>query len=283
MIPALLTALLFAASAVCGHRTARQIGGVEANFWRITLATIFLTIWAWTFGAGFAGAPEWFLLSGLFGIGLGDSAYFQALPRLGSRRTVLLCQCLTAPFAALIEWLWLGSKLNLPEIFSIAVILAGVALALAPGDHQKISKRDWKIGIPACVLSALGGALGAVIIRKGYAALHEMNLQLDAGTTGYQRVLGGILLPTTMLLVFKWRSAHEHGGIFQEKTLAVSREKWRLLWPWVVANALASTLRFRLDDLSGYFSDVPQEKIIFAIWHNRLSLSLILYLLKSPQ
>ncbi len=44
-----------------------------------------------------------------------------------------------------------------------------------------------------------------------------------------------------------------------------------------LAHALASTLRFRLNDLSGYFSDVPQEKIIFAIWHNRLSLSLILY------
>jgi hypothetical protein len=46
---------------------------------------------------------------------------------------------------------------------------------------------------------------------------------------------------------------------------------------YVVANALAATLRFKLDDLSGYFSDVPQEKIIFAIWHNRLALSLILY------
>ena len=31
---------------------------------------------------GLAGAPWWFMLSGLFGIGLGDSAYFQALPRL---------------------------------------------------------------------------------------------------------------------------------------------------------------------------------------------------------
>src|ERR1035438_8929293 len=44
-----------------------------------------------------------------------------------------------------------------------------------------------------------------------------------------------------------------------------------------VTHALAATLRFRLNDLSGYFSDVPQEKIIFAIWHNRLALSLILY------
>jgi drug/metabolite transporter (DMT)-like permease len=239
MLTALLTTLLFASSAICAHRTAKQIGGTEANFWRITLATIFLTVWAWTFGAGFAGAPEWFMLSGLFGIGLGDSAYFQALPRLGSRRTVLLCQCLTAPFAALIEWLWLGAKLNLPEIFCIAVILAGVALALAPGDHLKIFPRDWKIGIFACVLAALGGALGAVIIRKGYAALHEMHLHLDAGTTGYQRVIGGIVVPTLMLVAFKWRAAGAHGGMFEEKTLAVSRDKWRRLWPWVLANALA--------------------------------------------
>ncbi len=239
MFAALLTALLFATSAVCGYRTARQIGGIEANFWRITLATVFLTAWAWTCGAGFAGAPEWFMLSGLFGIGLGDSAYFQVLPRLGSRRTVLLTQCLTAPLAALIEWLWLGTKINLPEIFCVAVILAGVAIALAPGDHLKISARDWKIGLTAGGFAALGGALGAVIIRKGYMALESAGISVDAGTTGYQRVLGGILIPTLALLFFKWRAAPAHGGWFEAKTLAVSREKWLRLWPWVLVNALA--------------------------------------------
>ncbi|HEY5345017.1 MAG TPA: DMT family transporter [Verrucomicrobiae bacterium] len=239
MLAALLTTLLFATSAICGYRTAKQVGGIEANFWRITLATIFLTIWAFTFGAGFAGAPEWFILSGLFGIGLGDSAYFQALPRLGSRRTVLLMQCLIAPFAALIEWLWLGTKLNLPEIFCIAVILIGVAIALAPGDHLKISARDWKIGLTASIFAAFGGALGAVIIRKGYAAIQTAGLNVDSGTTGYQRVLGGILIPTITLIIFKWRSAPAHGGLFEQKTLAVTREKWGRIWPWVLANALA--------------------------------------------
>ena len=239
MLAAFLTTLLFATSAVCGYRTARQIGGLEANFWRIALATIFLTVWAFTFGHGFEGAPEWFLLSGLFGIGLGDSAYFQALPLLGSRRTVLLVQCLTAPFAALIEWLWLGTKLNLPEIFFVAVILAGVAIALKPDDHMKISARDWQIGLVASVLGAFGAALGAVIIRKGYTVIQTSHLQVDAGTTGYQRVLGGILVPTIFLLIFKWRSAHAHGPAFASDTLHISRNKWTRLWPWVLANALA--------------------------------------------
>ena len=239
MLPALLTALLFATSAICGYRTAKQIGGLEANFWRIALATIFLTIWAFTFGAGFAGAPEWFILSGLFGIGLGDTAYFQALPRLGSRRTVLLMQCLTAPFAALIEFFWLGTKLNLPEILCVAVILIGVAIALAPDDHLKISARDWKIGLIASVIGAFGAALGAVIIRKGYTAMQAVGLHIDAGTTGYQRVLGGILVPTIALIIFKWRSAHAHGPAFADDTLHISRTKWARLWPWVLANALA--------------------------------------------
>jgi drug/metabolite transporter (DMT)-like permease len=239
MLAALLTTLLFATSAICGYRTSRQIGGIEANFWRIAIATILLTIWANTFGSGFAGAPGWFMLSGLFGIGLGDSAYFQALPRLGSRRTVLLVQCLTAPFAALTEWLWLGNKLNFAEIFCIAVILTGVGIALAPGDHLKIEPHQLKIGVLASVFSAVGAAIGAVLIRKAFAVAHADGIYPDTGTTGYQRMLGGILFPAIALVVFKWRSAAAHGAMFQEKTLAVSREKWRRIWPWVLANALA--------------------------------------------
>jgi len=239
MFAALLTTLLFATSAICGYRTSKQIGGIEANFWRITLATIFLTIWAFTFGTGFAGAPGWFMLSGFFGIGVGDTAYFQALPRLGSRRTVLLCQCFTAPFATFIEWIWLGTKLNVAEILCIGVILIGVAIALAPGDHMKISLRDWQVGILACIGFSAGQAIGAVLIRKAFQVAADDGVHPDAGTTGYQRVLGGILIPTFAVLIFKWRSARAHGPAFADETLKVSRDKWRRLWPWVLVNALA--------------------------------------------
>ena len=239
MFAALLTTLLFATSAVCGYRVSKRVGGIEANFWRLTVALFFLTLWAGFFGKGFAGAPGWFMLSGLLGIGLGDTAYFQALPRLGSRRTILLCQCLTAPFAALIEFFWLGNQLNLAEILCVGVILGGVAIALKPDDHLKISRRDWQIGILGSVISAVGAAFGAVLIRKAFMVAHENGFDPDAGTTGYQRVLGGILIPTFALLLFKWRSAHEHGGLFEAKTRHVFRAKWATLWPWVLANALA--------------------------------------------
>src|ERR1051325_6786891 len=133
MLAALLAAFLFSISAICGYRSSTQIGGAEANFWRICVATICLALWAHIFGAGMEGAGFFlFVVSGFFGIGLGDTFYFQALPRIGARRAVLLVQCLIPLFAIFIERLWLGTKLTGAEYLCVAVILTGVAIALAP-------------------------------------------------------------------------------------------------------------------------------------------------------
>ena len=239
MLAALLTTLLFAVSAICGHRTATRLGGVEANFWRICAAFLFLAVWANFFGAGTTGAAfSIFVLSGLAGIGLGDTAYFQALPRLGSRRTVLLTQCLTAPCAAMIEWLWLGTKLNLAEVVCIAAILAGVAIAMMSGDRLKIAPGCLWPGILASAIAAIGGAFGAVLSRKAYAVAHAAGEHPDPGTTGYQRVIGGAVALGLVFLIVKWRHARTHGDDAQMKDSFSPREKLRL-WPWVLANSLA--------------------------------------------
>jgi drug/metabolite transporter (DMT)-like permease len=215
------------------------LGGVEANFWRIFGAFFFLAIWANLFGTGTAGrAFPIFVLSGLAGIGLGDTAYFQALPRLGSRRTVLLTQCLTAPCAALIEWRWLGTRLNLAEIFCIAVILAGVAVAMTPGDHLKIAPRRLCPGVLASAIAAIGGALGAVLSRKAYAVAHAAGEHPDPGTTGYQRVIGGAVALALVFLIVKWRHARKRGDDAQMMDSFSPQEKLKL-WPWVLANSLA--------------------------------------------
>ena len=40
---------------------------------------------------------------------------------------------------------------------------------------------------------------------------------------------------------------------------------------------VGATIRFKLDDRSGLFADGPKEKFIFAIWHSRLALCLVIY------
>jgi len=239
MFAALLTTLLFSISAICGHRTATRLGGVEANFWRIVGSAIFLAFWAYTMGTGTAGRGfPLFVLSGLAGIGLGDTAYFQALPRLGSRRTVLLTQCLIAPFAAVTEWLWLGTRLDLAEIVCVVVILAGVVVALAPGDHLKIAPRRFWAGILASVIAALGGAVAAVLTRKAYFVAHAAGEHPDPGTTGFQRVVGGAGALGLVFLIVKWRHARRRGDDAQMLDSFSAREKLKL-WPWVLVNSLA--------------------------------------------
>ncbi|HEY1490714.1 MAG TPA: lysophospholipid acyltransferase family protein [Verrucomicrobiae bacterium] len=84
----------------------------------------------------------------------------------------------------------------------------------------------------------------------------EVNPQPQPPSAGRQaRIVGGVVVP--------------HPPKWHQRLLAVLF--------YAVAQGVTATLRFRLEDLSGYFSDVPQEKYIFVIWHNRLALSLIIY------
>jgi drug/metabolite transporter (DMT)-like permease len=237
---AFLTTILFSISVISGHRSAKLIGGTEANFWRLTCATLFLGIWAYGFGRGLDGnAFPLFFLSGIIGIGIGDVALFQALPRLGSRLSLLLIQCLTAPFGALIEWLWLGTKLTTMQILSGLMILAGVGIALAPAKHLKIGRRELVIGTIAALIAALGGACGAVLSRKAYGISHISHEPIDGANSAFQRIVGGLLFGGICLLIVKRREFRIQSRAPKSLVSEVSKKKWRGVWPWVLVNSLA--------------------------------------------
>lgn len=240
MLAAFLTTVLFSISAVCGHRSAKLIGGAEANFWRAALATVLLAAWAHTFGKGLAGSAfPAFVASGIFGIGIGDVAYFQALPRLGPRLSLLLVQCLTAPLGAMIEWLWLGTTLTVWQVLFALVTLAGVGIALAPDERLKLTRRELTLGTLFGIVAALGGAGGAVLSRKAYFLVRASGEHIDPVNAGYQRMLGGLTLSGIFLLAVKWRQSRIRPRAPQNPADETSRRKWRGAWLWIVLNALA--------------------------------------------
>jgi drug/metabolite transporter (DMT)-like permease len=238
MFPAFLTTILYSISIVCATRSAKMLGGTEANFWRITLATVFLAIWAHTFGEGMSGDSfPLFFWSGVIGVGA-DVFLFQGLPRLGSRLSSLLVQCGSALAAAAIEWLWLGTTLTTPQMAACCTILVGVVIALTPGEHLTFSRNQWVFGIAFCVLAALGNGYGAVLSRKAFAVAAAAHQSIDGGTAGYQRLLGGLLVGAISILLVKRRE------IFAQITDAnaprmPSKEKWKRAWMWVFFNSLA--------------------------------------------
>ncbi len=256
MLAAFLTTIFFSVSIVCATRSAKLLGGTEANFWRLALATILLGVWAHSWGAGLGGdSLPAFVLSGVIGIGLGDVALFQALPRLGSRLTILVLNCLSTPFAVLIERLWLGTKLTWLQMLFALVILVGVGIALSPKEHLHIPRKVFWPGIVAAILAALGNAFGMVLSRKAYSIVESGGLHIDGGTAAYQRLAGGLFVAGACLLIVKRREIWAQIGFDEPLTPSLSpsdgervsegrergssRQKWKRAWPWVVSNAIA--------------------------------------------
>jgi drug/metabolite transporter (DMT)-like permease len=240
MFPAFLATVLFSLSVVFANRTTRILGGITANFYRLILSTILLAIWAHAFGKGLGGgAFGFFFLSGCIGFGLGDLALYQALPCLGPRLTILMVHCLAAPFATLVEWLWMGTTLSTAQIVSAGIILVGVAIALAPGEHLHIPRNLLVAGIALGLIAAIGQGGGAVVSRKAYAIVKTGGQNIDGLSAAYQRILGGLVfaLPPSLWILWKKRQNNRAA----DTAAAFSKAKFKSvpIWLWVVLNSLA--------------------------------------------
>ena len=231
MFAAILTSTFFSFSIVFAHRSIPAAGQMRANLGRLIVAAIALGLYAHTIGTGFHSASTgWLFISGVVGMGLGDIALFMALPRLGSRLSLLMTQCLAAPIAAVCEWLWLGTQLTVGQIGISALILTGVAFAFMPNRANPPRVKLQLSGFVLGVLSAAGQGIGAIITRKGnMVAIAAGEAQLDGINAAYHRILGGLVLTIiwfTLIQGNKWGKQFSSGPPNPK-------------YGWVIANGLA--------------------------------------------
>ena len=234
MLAAILTTLLFSLSGLSGRRLSHHLPGSLANLVRLILAAALLGAYAHLFGFGVSG-PAFNLLfvSGCVGFGIGDLALFQAYPRIGTRRTMVLVQCLAAPIAALTEWAWLGTIPGVAQALFGAVILLGVGAALMPCRAEAGPTHGLLVGSLCGLLAALCQAWGAVLSRKAYAVAAAQHFVISGVSGGvnaaYQRLLGGLLVSAAFVVYLKL--AHRPGPDARPAN-------WRRAWPLVIANGL---------------------------------------------
>ncbi|MBI38694.1 MAG: hypothetical protein CMF59_03785 [Leptospiraceae bacterium] len=221
MVGAFLTTVLWSFSAIFARRSTRVFGASFANFSRLLLACILLGAYTHLF----APALEWqsfqvLFWSGLIGLGLGDLALFVALPRLGSRLSLLMVQCLAAPIAALIEWAWLGTTLSILQIASGLIVLVGIAIAFRPSGEVKPDA----LGIFMGLLAAIGQGAGAIISRHAYDYMKLADIPVDGGSAAYQRMLGGFLISAVYLVFEYWfkkqrsRAKSQHAKTYESES-----------------------------------------------------------------
>jgi drug/metabolite transporter (DMT)-like permease len=271
MFPAAMAVGLFALSSVAARRSIHHLGSNDASLVRILLATAFLGLYAHGWGGGFSGpALAWFLASGFVGFGICDTALFLALPRLGAQLASLMVQCLSVPIGLAVEWAWLGTSLRPTQLCAIAVILAGVTVALMPrrrrdgteaagGGHSGAStsagrdpgespgpagswSRDGASGGPGYgamllgVVAAAGQGMGAVLSRHGTLLSASAGHPVDGLTVAYQRIWAGVLF----IVAWWWLQRVRAGGAAaREREPRMSSSRGREAAPWVVINALS--------------------------------------------
>lgn len=234
MFPALFTAFFFSFSGVCASRSTRLIGSIKANFYRLVFGFLCLALYAYLLGQGHRGPGlSWFMLSGAIGVGLGDTATFLAIKRIGPRLSVMLVQCLTAPIGAAVEWIWLGTKLTPFQLLGSTVILFGSGLALWPEKKIEIPPELLRAGIVFGTLGALGQALGAVITRKANEVNQVVQLEINGMTAAYQRILGALIVGVMIYYAIELFLRR------RQRRLVIPPATYKKAAPWIMLNASA--------------------------------------------
>ena len=192
-LAALGAAFLWAMSAVVYARLGQKIPPLALNLSKgvIAIALIALTLivqrnYLTEIDAVALGL---LLLSGVLGIGLGDTFYFEALNSLGARRTLLL-EALAPPLAALIALTFLQEALSLRAWAGIVLTVSGVAWVISERVPNSASKAVKPLrGISFALLAALGQAIGAVLSRSAL-----VDTTLSPLWCTLLRLVGGVLV-----------------------------------------------------------------------------------------
>ncbi len=250
-------------------------------------------------------------LSGVVGIGLGDTFFFRSLTLLGPRRALLL-ESLAPPLSALLALIFLQEVLAIANVFGIFLTVGGVTWAVserlppensalensAPEDSASedsasetlISKnlvsspspkpQNLLLGIGYGLLAAIGQASGAVLSRAALA-----DTTMDPLWSSLIRLGAGAVL-LSLWLVISGRSLAPR-SLGEAGSLPRPRLSWRTLGVVAIAAFLGTYLAIWLQQVSLKFAPAGIAQALtstsqlfvmpLAVWMgDRLSLRAIL-------
>lgn len=235
-VAALSAALCWAMSTVMYRPIGKSLSPLVMNLCKGVIAVCLLCV---TVGVGYVltgrspgemqmGVVVLLAISGVVGIGIGDTAFFEALWHLGSRRALLL-GTLAPPLAAVIGLVFLGESMNLWACVGIGLTVAGVAWVITERSeagrggrgHAPPGRLWWGVGCG--VFFAMTQAVGAVVSRQAM-----IDTQADAKLTALVRLLAGTAAVLLMMPVVRRRGRAVRGGAV--KRTPMTRRGWALFF-----------------------------------------------------
>jgi drug/metabolite transporter (DMT)-like permease len=201
---ALIAALIWAIATVIFSKLGEDIPPAELNLVKCSFAVVLMIITTLILreklpDAGWL-AYTLLALSGIIGIGLGDTAYFESLNNLGSKLTLLMT-VLAPPMAGVISWIFLHEQLKPIAWLGIVITMLGVAWVIweEQQGNTRIQKHLWR-GIGFGLIACLTQSVGAVFSRYALTSSTISALQ-----TAIIRILAGIASLVVILLISRSR------------------------------------------------------------------------------
>lgn len=172
-IAGLATSLFFSMTAIIFASTGRIVGSQVTNRMRLMFALAYLVILNLIlFREPLPFSAEssrwvWLSLSGVIGLSLGDTFFFQSLVSVGPRLGSLLLS-LAPIFGSVIAWMFFGETLTPLQITGIVLALSGIGwVVMSHEEPPDTPHGHTKRGVFFGVLAGLGQAVGLVLSKQG--------------------------------------------------------------------------------------------------------------------
>ncbi len=220
---ALLAALIFSWTSVFFTLASHRLGVTTVNLLRLPAGTLCLALShmvvtgsLWPTGMAWQDML-WLGLSGIVGLGIGDSALFKSFTMIGPRRGMTV-MALAPVFTTIVAWSALGEHLGFWSLAGISVVICGVIIASLGRDGGKsrfarLPGRIMRTGLLLALVGSLGQGLGSVLAKLGL--------------TGISSGSGGVSPLSGTLVRIAWAAVAYWIVVLPQQDLHAMREKLR--------------------------------------------------------
>lgn len=192
-----LAAILWAFAVILFKKSGETVHPIALNLFKNLMAMVLFIPTMLMFGISLTTKmPEGYyfilFLSGVIGIGIGDTLFLKSLNLLGASLTGIV-YCLYSPFTIILAYLWLGESLTILQVFGAFLIVSAVIIATYKKGGIQISRERILWGILFAVIANIAFAVGIVMFKP---LLLKSPLLLATEV----RLIGGIIALFLILL-----------------------------------------------------------------------------------
>lgn len=166
-IAALCTALCWAIAARLFRVLGASFSTLSLNLWKgvvaITVLGIYLAIDTSSVNVS-NDVVVWLVISGIIGIGIGDTFFFEAIKRIGDSQSVLIAETFAPIFTALLAMVWIAEWLTWQQWLGIGIVLFSVDMIVKEKKKSKLEEFNFS-GYWFAGGAAICQSIGAVISR----------------------------------------------------------------------------------------------------------------------